>query len=68
MKSIKGHILKYTEENYEMLKQILMSTDWNFSVNSDIDVYSKNVTDHILEFSSECFPNKTVSIQKPDLP
>ena len=53
-KSIKRHIGKYKDGDYENLKHKFGNTDWNSFANEDIDIYSKNVTDHIFQLSSEC--------------
>ena len=55
---IKRHLWKYKDGDYENLKYKFGNTDWNSFVNDDIDIYSKNVTNHIFQLSSECIPTK----------
>ena len=67
-KSIKRHIWKYKDGDYENLKHKFGNTDWNSFANEDIDIYSKNVTDHIFQLSSECIPNKIASVRPSETP
>ena len=55
-KSIKRHVWKYKDGDYENLKEKFRNSDSESLVNEDIDVYATNVTDHILQMSSECIP------------
>lgn len=68
VKCIKRHIWKYKDGDYDRLKQNLISTDWESLENDDIDTYTKNITDHILQISSECIPNKYATIRHSDTP
>ena len=67
-KSIKRHIWKYKDGDYENLKHKFGNTDWNLFANEDIDIYSKNVTDHIFQLSSECIPYKIASVRPSETP
>ena len=67
-KPIKRHIWKYKDGDYENPKHKFGNTDWNSFANEDIDIYSKNVTDHIFQLSSECIPNKIASVPPSETP
>ena len=68
-KSIKRHIwTKYKDEDYENLKHKFGNTDWNSFVIEDIDIYSRNVIDHIFQLSSECILNKIASVRPSETP
>ena len=67
-KSIKRHVWKYKDGDYENLKEKFRNSDWESLVNEDIDVYATNVTDHILQMSSECIPNKYANIHPSKTP
>ena len=64
--SFKRQIWKYQEGDYELLKHMISNTDWETFRNDDIDTYAVNVTDHILNLTKECIPNKTVKIRQSD--
>ena len=66
--SFKRQIWKYQEGDYELLKHMISNTDWETFRNDDIDIYAVNVTDHILNITKECIPNKTVKIRQSDPP
>lgn len=66
--SFKRQIWKYQEGDYELLKHMISNTDWETFRNDDIDTYAVNVTDHILNLTKECIPNKTVKIRQSDPP
>ena len=66
--SFKRQIWKYQEGDYELLKHMISNTDWETLRNDDIDIYAVNVTDHILNLTKECIPNKTVKIRQSDPP
>ena len=67
-KLIKRHVWKYKDGDYENLKEKFRNSDWESLVNEDIDVYATNVTDHILQMSSECIPNKYANIRPSETP
>ena len=67
-KSIKRHVWKYKDGDYEILKETFRNSDWESLVNEDIDVYATNVTDHILQMSSECIPNKYANTRPSETP
>ena len=50
------------------LKHTFDNTDWDSSPNEDIDICSKNVTDHILQLSSEFIHSKSASIRPSETP
>ena len=54
--------------DYENLKEKFRNSDWESLVNEDIDVYATNVTDHILQMSSECILNKYANIRPSETP
>ncbi|MCU7801409.1 MAG: endonuclease/exonuclease/phosphatase family protein, partial [gamma proteobacterium symbiont of Lucinoma myriamae] len=66
--SFKRQIWKYQEGDYESLKHKFLDTDWDDFNNDDMDTYACNVTNHILNLSKECIPNKIVNIRQSDPP
>ena len=46
----------------------ILSTNLAILPGTHIDIYSKNVTDHIFQLSNECIPNKLASIRPCETP
>ena len=58
----------YKNCDYENLKDKFRSSDWESHAFENIDIYSQNITDHIMQLTSECVPNKFVNIRLSDPP
>ena len=58
----------YKNGDYENLKDKFRSSDWESLAHENIDIYSQNITDHIMQLTSECVPNKFVNIRQSDPP
>ena len=67
-KSIKRHIWMYKNGNYDNLKEKFRNSDWESFAHENIDNYAENITDHIMQLTSECVPNKYVNIRQTDPP
>ena len=67
-RSFTRHIWRYEQGNYDLLKEMASSTDWNALHNSDINVYAKRLIDKILEISKDSIPNKIVTLRPSDPP
>ena len=67
-RSFTRHIRRYEQENYDLRKEMALSTDWNALHNPDLNVYAKRPIDKILEISKDCIPNKIVTIRPSDPP
>ena len=50
----------------DLLKRKILDTDWDALYNDDIDTYSLNVTNCILDLTKECIPHKIVNIRQSD--
>ena len=66
--SFKRQVWKYQHGNYDLLKRKILDTDWDALYNDDIDTYSLNVTNCILDLTKECIPHKIVNIRQSDPP
>ena len=66
--SFKRQVWKYQHGNYDLLKRKILDTDWDALYNDDIDTYSLNVTNCILDLTKECVPHKIVNIRQSDPP
>ena len=67
-KSFTRHIWSYDRGDFNLLREKASLTDWNLLKNEDIDTYACNITNHILELSKQCIPNKTIRVRPSDLP
>ena len=68
VKSIKRHIWMYKNGNYDNLKEKFRNSDWESFAHENIDNYAENITNHIMQLTSECVPNKYVNIRQTDPP
>ena len=66
--SFKRRIWKYSEGNYEVLREKISSFDWSTCSDDNIDSYASKLTDKLLDFCGECIPNKIVTIRTSDPP
>ena len=62
-KSYTRHIWKYEQGDYVTFKNLANTFDWTFLKSEDINTYSTNITEKILEMSKLCIPNKIVRIR-----
>ena len=62
------HIWSYDRGNYELLRQKASNTDWNSLHDTNIHLYSPNITNCIISLAKECNPNKTIRIRPSDPP
>ena len=62
------HIWSYDRGNYELLRQKATNTDWNSLHDTNIHLYSQNITNCIISLAKECIPNKTIRIRPSDPP
>ena len=44
------------------------NTDWDVLTDPDINIYTRNITDHINSLTAECVPNRSVRIRPSDPP
>ncbi|MCG7876873.1 MAG: endonuclease/exonuclease/phosphatase family protein [Candidatus Thiodiazotropha endolucinida] len=61
-KSFTRRIWRYDQADYNLLRQRVLSEDWNTLQNSDINVYTKNLVQKMLNLAEMCIPNKVVTI------
>ena len=62
-KSYTRHIWKYEQGDYVTLKHMANTFDWTSLKHEDINIYSANITEKILEISKFCIPNKIIRIR-----
>ena len=62
-KSYTRHIWKYEQGDYVTLKHLANTFDWTSLKHEDINIYSANITEKILEISKLCIPNKIIRIR-----
>ena len=67
-KSFTRHIWSYDLGDYDLLREKASLTDWNSLKHEKIDTYANNITNHILDISKQCIPNKKVRVRSSDLP
>lgn len=67
-KSYTRQIWSYDKGDYNHLKTLARNTDWNSLYNVDVNTHAKNITDHIINITKQCVPNKYVRIKPQDLP
>jgi hypothetical protein len=65
--NFKRKIWKYNHGDYDLLRRKVNNINWHDIINDDIDNYALNFSNTIIELTSKCVPNKTVTI-KPDEP
>ena len=66
--SFKRKVWKYSQGNFNQLRTYVSSFEWDSCFNSDIDVYSSNLTSALLSMCDDCIPNKIVTIRPTDPP
>ncbi|MCG8078294.1 MAG: hypothetical protein JAY75_18895, partial [Candidatus Thiodiazotropha taylori] len=67
-KSFTRRIWRYDQADYNLLRQRVLSEDWNTLQNSDINEYTKNLVQKMLNLAEMCIPNKVVTIRPTDPP
>ena len=67
-KAFTRHIWLYNKGNYDGLRNALSDTNWGASKHRNMDIYAKQLTDHILNTATNFIPNKNVIIRETDPP
>ena len=67
-KSFERYIWLYNQGNYDLLREKASITDWESFKHPNIDLYAERITNHIIEISNECIPNKIVRVKPSNLP
>ena len=67
-KVIERSIWLYDQGNYELLREKAVRTNWIDLRHDDINVHASNITEHILEISKQCIPNRIIKIKPSDPP
>ena len=67
-KSFTRHIWSFDQGDYDSLKTKVSNTDWDLQSDPDINIYTRNFTDHLNLLIAECIPNKAVRIRPSDPP
>ena len=62
-KSYTRHIWKYEQGDYVTLEHMANTFDWASLKHKDINIYSANITEKLLEISKLCIPNKIIRIR-----
>ena len=65
-KSFTRKILSNNQGDFDSLKTKVSNTDWDSLSDPDINIYTRNFTDHLNSLTVECIPNKTVRIRPTD--
>ena len=65
-KSFTRQIWSYNQSDYDSLKTKVSNTDWDSLSDPDINIYTRNFTDHLNSLTAECIPNETVRIRSSD--
>ena len=61
-------IWDYNHGDYDLLRSIFNDINWHEIENNDLDIYTKQFTETILNNVEESIPHKTVIIRKQDPP
>ena len=67
-KVIERNICLYEQGNYELLREKAARTNWIDLRHYDVNVHASNITEHILEISKQCIPNRIIKIKPSDPP
>lgn len=67
-KSFTRRIWNYDHGDYNLLRRKISDTDWDTLTDPDINIYAKNITDHINSLTTECVPNRNVRIRPSEPP
>ncbi|MCG8077918.1 MAG: reverse transcriptase family protein, partial [Candidatus Thiodiazotropha taylori] len=65
-KSFTRHIWLYDKGNYNDLREEITNTNWQHIKNQDLDIYTSNVTNHIINTAKKHIPNKNIIIRHSD--
>ena len=57
-KAFNRHIWIYEQGNYDLLKEKASKTDWD----EDINKYTENVTEQLIENAKQCIPNRLIKV------
>ncbi|XP_053388703.1 uncharacterized protein LOC128551811 [Mercenaria mercenaria] len=66
--TFKRHIWLFDKGNYQLLREKAANINWHQLKHTNINTYTKNITDTILSISKSCIPNKDVTIRPSDPP
>ena len=67
-KSFTRRIWSFDQGDYDSLKTKVSNTVWDLLSDQDINICTRNFTDHLNLLTAECIPNKTVRIRPSDPP
>ena len=53
----------YEQGDYDILRQMVASTNWAVLHDPDLNIHALNILEHIQEIAKECIPNRTTRIR-----
>ena len=62
-KSYTRHTWSYDRGDYNLLREKAADTNWNILSDPDINIHTRNITDHIISISKACIPNRLTRIK-----
>ena len=68
VKAFKRHIWNYNNGDYDLLRNKALNIDWDSLKDETIDTYATNISNTILTITSECIPNKCITVKPSDPP
>ena len=68
LKAFKRHIWNYNNGDYDLLRNKALNIDWDSLKDESIDTYATNISNTILTITSECIPNKFITVKPSDPP
>ena len=73
LKSIKHPVFKrniwlFDKGNYQLLREHVSNINWEHIKDNNINTYTNNVSNKILNISKSCIPNKEITIRPSDPP
>ena len=68
VKAFKRHIWNYNNGDYDLFRNKALNIDWDSLKDENIDTYATNINNTILTITSECIPNKCITVKPSDPP
>ena len=68
VKSYTRHIWNYDQGDFQLLRTKTAETDWASLRDDNLDTYTTNISNRILQIAKQCIPNRVVRIKPADPP
>ena len=64
--SFKRKVWLYDRGDYNSLRHETSNTNWDDIINEDVDIYSTNLSNHIISLAEKHIPNKYVIVRNAE--